>query len=72
MFSGVLSCSDTKIRSQTAANKLKIAVCLFPEAAERAVSVLKAVQVKNFSFKTFEQRCAVMCFPSQDGGGKCY
>ncbi len=32
MFSGVVSCSDTKT-----------AVCLLPEAAERAVSALKAV-----------------------------
>ncbi len=43
MFSGVLSCSDTKMRSLTAANKPETAVCLFPEAAETDVSGLKAV-----------------------------
>ncbi len=43
MFSGVLSCSDTKMRSLTAANNLEMAVCLFSKAAETAVFQFKAV-----------------------------
>ncbi len=42
-LSGVLSCSDTNTGSETAAKEPETAVCLFPEAAERAVSRLKAV-----------------------------
>ncbi len=41
--SGVHSCIDSKTQSETAANNPEMTVCLFPEAAERAVSVLKAV-----------------------------
>ncbi len=43
MFCGVLSCPNTNMQNYTASNKLGMAVCLFPEAAEKAVSALKAV-----------------------------
>ncbi len=43
MFRGVLSCNNTKIRSETVANKPEKAVCLFPEAAERPAFGLQAV-----------------------------
>ncbi len=40
MFIGVLSCSNTETQSETTACGKEMAVCLFSEAAERAVAEL--------------------------------
>ncbi len=43
MFSGVLSCTDTKTQGKNTAYNPETAVCLFPEATERVVSGFQAV-----------------------------